>query len=64
MPYMNTRLNITAIKPIEYFSKTVIKEDIDESTPVNVPDAISPNGDGFNDVYEVGETFAHRCGAL
>lgn len=51
--YMNTRLNITAIKPVEYFSKTVIKEDIDESTPVNIPDAISPNGDGFNDVYEV-----------
>lgn len=51
--YMNTRLNITAIKPVEYFSKTVIKEDIDASTPVNVPDAISPNGDGFNDVYEV-----------
>ncbi len=51
--YMNTRLNISTIKATEYFSKTVIKEDIDASTPVNVPDAISPNGDGFNDVYEV-----------
>ena len=35
--YMNTRLNISAIK----------------NTAVNIPDAISPNGDGFNDVYEV-----------
>ncbi|NQV75603.1 MAG: gliding motility-associated C-terminal domain-containing protein [Bacteroidetes bacterium] len=51
--YMNTRLNVDAIKQIEYFSKSVIKRDIDENTPVNIPDAISPNGDGFNDVYEV-----------
>lgn len=51
--YMNTRLNVATIKQIEYFSKSVIKKDIDENTPVNVPDAISPNGDGFNDVYEV-----------
>ena len=51
--YMNTRLNVATIKQIEYFSKSVIKKDIDENTPVNIPDAISPNGDGFNDVYEV-----------
>jgi gliding motility-associated-like protein len=51
--YMNTRLNVAAIKQIEYFSKSVIKTPIDENTPVNIPDAISPNGDGFNDVYEV-----------
>ena len=51
--YMNTRLNVATIKQIEYFSKSVIKNDIDENTPVNIPDAISPNGDGFNDVYQV-----------
>jgi len=51
--YMNTRLNVATIKQFEYFSKSVIKQDIDENTPVNIPDAISPNGDGFNDVYEV-----------
>lgn len=51
--YMNTRLNVATIKQIEYFSKSVIKKDVDENTPVNIPDAISPNGDGFNDVYEV-----------
>jgi len=51
--YMNTRLNVATINKIEYFSKSVIKQDIDENTPVNIPDAISPNGDGFNDVYEV-----------
>jgi gliding motility-associated-like protein len=51
--YMNTRMNVATIKQIEYFSKSVIKTDIDENTPVNIPDAISPNGDGFNDVYEV-----------
>ncbi|SDM95808.1 gliding motility-associated C-terminal domain-containing protein [Daejeonella rubra] len=51
--YMNTRLNVATFKQIEYFSKSVIKKDIDENTPVNIPDAISPNGDGFNDVYEV-----------
>lgn len=49
--YMNTRLNISSIKPVEYFSKSVIKKDIDENTPVNIPDAISPNGDGMNDIY-------------
>jgi gliding motility-associated-like protein len=51
--YMNTRLNVESIKPIEYFSKSVIKKDVDENTPVNIPEAISPNGDGLNDVYEV-----------
>ncbi len=51
--YMNTRLNLTNFKGVEYFSKSVIKKDIDENTPVNIPDAISPNGDWLNDVYEV-----------
>jgi hypothetical protein len=51
--YMNTRLNVESIKPIEYFSKSVITKDVDENTPVNIPEAISPNGDGLNDVYEV-----------
>ncbi len=49
--FMNTRLNIGTLKAIEYFSKSVIKKDVDENTPVNIPDAISPNGDGMNDVY-------------
>ena len=51
--YTNTRLNLANLKDTEYFSKSVIKKDIDENTPVNIPDAISPNGDGFNDFYEV-----------
>jgi len=51
--YMNTRLNLINLKETEYFSKSVIKKVVDESTPVNIPDAISPNGDGLNDVYEV-----------
>lgn len=51
--YMNTRLNVANLKDTEYFSKSVIKKDIDENTPVNIPEAISPNGDGLNDVYEV-----------
>ena len=51
--YMNTRIDLMNIKDTEYFSKSVIKKDIDENTPVNIPDAISPNGDGFNDVYEI-----------
>ncbi len=49
--YMDTRLDVSVLKPIEYFTKSVLKKDIDENTPISIPDAISPNGDGFNDAY-------------
>jgi gliding motility-associated-like protein len=51
--FMNTRTGIRKLAPIEYFSKSTIKKAIDQNTPSFIPEAISPNGDGLNDLYMI-----------